>query len=70
MTELEAQITECVPLFTSNNDPVGDLQMLLQGLQGELAECLRNRFVCLFVALYVFLYVLYVCLYVNLFVCA
>ncbi|KAL5268361.1 hypothetical protein ACHWQZ_G002282 [Mnemiopsis leidyi] len=42
VTELEAQITECVPLFTSNNDPVGDLQMLLQGLQGELAECLRN----------------------------
>ena len=53
MTELEAQISECVPLFTSNNDPVGDLQMLLQGLQGELAECLRNRFVCLFVCLFV-----------------
>ena len=52
MTELEAQISECVPLFTSNNDPVGDLQMLLQGLQGELAECLRNRFVCLFVRLW------------------
>lgn len=45
VTELEAQISECVPLFTGNSDPVGDLQMLLQGLQGELAECLRNRFV-------------------------
>ena len=58
MTELEAQITECVPLFTSNNDPVGDLQMLLQGLQGELAECLRNRLVCRVVCMFC----MYVCI--------
>ena len=43
VAELEAQIEECVPLFTGNSDPVGDLQGLLQGLQSDLAECLRNR---------------------------
>ena len=56
VTELEAQISECVPLFTGNSDPVGDLQVLLQGLQGDLAECLRNRFVQLLTIICIFLF--------------
>lgn len=43
VTELESQVTECVPLFTANQDPIGDLQILLGDLQSSLAECLRNR---------------------------
>ena len=44
VNELEEQIAECVPLFTGNSDPVGDLQILLADLQSTLAECLRNRY--------------------------